>query len=46
MPVRELRDYRYRGARALVLLHDASIRELLPVWRKAKEKGIKLPGHE
>jgi hypothetical protein len=43
MPVHELSDYRFRGARALVLLHDAAMRELLPVWRKAKEEGIALP---
>lgn len=43
MPVHELRDYKFRGARALVLLHDKAMRELLPVWRTAKEKGITLP---
>ena len=43
MPVHELRDYKWRGARALVLLHDAAMRELLPVWRRAKEKGTALP---
>lgn len=43
MPVNELKDYRYRGARACVLLHDAAMRGLLPVWRKAKEAGITLP---
>ena len=43
MPVHELQDYRWRGARALVLLHDAAMRELLPVWRSAKAKRITLP---
>jgi len=43
MPVHELSDYKYRGARALVLLHDAAMRELLPVWRRAKQRGITLP---
>jgi hypothetical protein len=31
MPVHELNDYKFRGARALVLLHDTAMRELLPV---------------
>ena len=26
MPVQDLRDYRYRGARALVLLHERALR--------------------
>jgi uncharacterized damage-inducible protein DinB len=43
VPANELSDYRYRGARALVLLHHAAMCELLPVWRKAKQAGIKLP---
>ena len=43
MPVQELSGYRYRGARALVLLHDAAMRELLPVWRRAKASGTALP---
>ncbi len=43
MPARELQNYRWRGARALVLLHDKAMRELLPVWRRAKEVGVRLP---
>jgi len=43
MPVHELQNYRYRGARALVLLHERTVRELLPVWRRAKAAHIKLP---
>ena len=43
MPKKELPDYRYRGARALVLLHDRGMRALLPVWRKAKAAGVRLP---
>jgi hypothetical protein len=43
MPVHELSDYRFRGARALVLLHDAAMREFLPVWMRAKARGTPLP---
>jgi uncharacterized damage-inducible protein DinB len=43
MPTGHLLDYRYRGARALVLLHDRSMRDLLPVWRKAVQAGVRLP---
>ncbi len=43
MPVHELQNYRYRGARALVLLHERAQRALLPVWRRAKAAQITLP---
>jgi hypothetical protein len=43
MPIPELQNYRYRGARALVLLHEQALRELLPVWRRAKAANIRLP---
>ena len=43
MPSHDLLDYRWRGARALVLLHEQSMRELLPVWREAVRKGVRLP---
>jgi uncharacterized damage-inducible protein DinB len=43
MPNKELMQYRYRGARALVLLHDTATRELLPAWRRAKAAGVRLP---
>jgi hypothetical protein len=39
----ELQNYRWRGARALVLLHEKALRELLPVWRRAKAAKIELP---
>lgn len=39
----ELAHYRYRGARALVLLHEAHQRQFLDVWREAKAAGVKLP---
>jgi len=43
MPVHDLSNYRYRGARALVLLHERALRELLPAWRHAKAARVKLP---
>jgi hypothetical protein len=43
MPTKDLSDYRSRGARALVLLHDRAMRELLPLWRKARAAGVRLP---
>ena len=43
MPVSELSGYRYRGARALVLLHERAIRELLSTWQRAKTAGVRLP---
>lgn len=39
----ELTYYRYRGARALVLLHDAELRRCLAVWRQAKAANVALP---
>ena len=38
-----LRGYRYRGARALVLLHDAEMRRCVTVWREAKAQNVTLP---
>ena len=43
MAINDLSNYRYRGARALVLLHEKSMREFLPVWRRAKASNVKLP---
>lgn len=39
----DLQGYRWRGARALVLLHAQSMREFLPVWREAARSGVRLP---
>ena len=39
----ELDDYRYRGARALVLLHERHLRIFLERWREARAAGISLP---
>jgi hypothetical protein len=38
-----LADYRYRGARALVLLHDHHLRVFLTTWRRAVAAGVVLP---
>ena len=43
MSKKELSNYRYRGARALVLLHEKTMRELLPVWRRAHALPVQLP---
>lgn len=39
----ELSDYRYRGAAALVLLHETHLREFVAIWRDAKSLGLHLP---
>lgn len=41
-----LEDYRYRGARATILLHEREMRRLLEKWRKAKTLRIALPQTE
>ena len=46
MPIHDLEDYRYRGARALVLLHEKEMRALLPVWRQARAAAVRLPATE
>ena len=38
-----LPTYSYRGARALVLLHEQQLRKFLETWRKAKAVGVSLP---
>jgi uncharacterized damage-inducible protein DinB len=39
----ELENYRYRGARALVVLHERHLRSFLQAWRGAKAAGLTLP---
>jgi uncharacterized damage-inducible protein DinB len=41
--VHQLDNYRYRGARALVLLHEKHLRSFLTTWREAKATGVALP---
>ena len=43
MPTHELQEYRWRGARALVILHEQCMRSFLPVWREAVRRGVRLP---
>jgi hypothetical protein len=35
--------YRYRGARAMVTLHERHLRKFLETWRNAKATGVALP---
>ncbi len=42
--MRELEGYRYRGARALVLLHERELRAFVATWRRALAWGVHLPG--
>lgn len=39
-------DYQYRGARALVLLHEKHLLSFLETWRLAKRAGVILPETE
>jgi uncharacterized damage-inducible protein DinB len=39
----ELGNYKYRGARALVLMHETHMRQCLEVWKQAKAANVKLP---
>jgi len=36
-------DYKYGGARALVLLHERHLRALLATWKEAKAANVSLP---
>lgn len=35
--------HRYRGARALVVLHERHLREFVAVWRRARAADVRLP---
>lgn len=39
----ELENYRYRGARAMVLLHEHHLREFVETWREFNASGKPLP---
>ncbi len=41
-----LKEYRYNGARSLVLLHEKYLTSLLQTWRRAKSLNIALPETE
>ncbi len=36
-------EYRYGGARTLVILHERQLRKFMVVWRRAKKAGVALP---
>jgi uncharacterized damage-inducible protein DinB len=38
-----LPEHKFRGARALVLLHERYLRECIMVWKQAKAANVKLP---
>jgi uncharacterized damage-inducible protein DinB len=42
----QLDGYSYRGARALVLLHEQHLREFVAVWRRFRAANIALPATE
>jgi len=42
----QLDHYVYRGARAMVLLHERHMREFLVVWRQFRAAGVVMPNTE
>jgi hypothetical protein len=46
MPIQAIPNYTWRGARALVLIHEQSMRDLLAVWRRAKAAPVTLPASD
>lgn len=38
-----MNDYKYRGARAMVLMHEQNMKTFYSTWLEAKEKNIILP---
>ena len=43
MPKEELPNFRYRGARACILLHEQIMPQFVETWKQAKTAGISLP---
>lgn len=43
MNIKELPEYQYRGARAMIILHDKHMRKFVKTWEKFDRKGYKLP---
>jgi uncharacterized damage-inducible protein DinB len=39
----DIKEYKYRGARALIVLQEQQLRSLLSVWKEAKKNNIILP---
>ncbi|MCK9211813.1 MAG: hypothetical protein M0P61_13320 [Ignavibacteriaceae bacterium] len=43
MQAKYLEEYKYNGARSMVLLHEKYLTSLLQTWQEAKRLNIKLP---
>jgi hypothetical protein len=41
--MKELTDFRYRGARAVILLHEKELRQFVETWKTAKALAVVLP---
>ena len=41
--MRDLEGYAWRGARALVLLHEDAMRQFLRAWKRARDARVQLP---
>jgi len=41
----ELTSYRYRGARAMVLMHEKELRRFIEAWRDARKSGVPTVGY-
>jgi uncharacterized damage-inducible protein DinB len=39
----KLREFKYNGARTMVLMHEAHLTSLLETWREAKKQNLALP---
>ena len=46
MSMKTLKEYKYNGARSLVLLHEIHLVSCLNTWHKAKKIGLILPNTE
>lgn len=42
----QLTDFRYRGARALVLLHEQELERFVATWREGRQAGLMLSGFD
>lgn len=39
----EMPEFRYRGARALLILHEREMRQFVNAWKEVKPSGVSLP---
>jgi len=44
--MKDIKEYKYKGARSLVILHDTHLRSCVKTWREAKKFNIILPATE